>query len=192
MQRLPIGIQTFKEIRKNNYIYIDKTKEAYELINNYKYSFLSRPRRFGKSLFLDTLRNIFEGNRELFKGLYIYDKWEFEKYPVIKIDWSGDFKTLESTKKRALFLLERNQKALDIECRMDDEPSNCFARLIQEAYEKYQKSVVILIDEYDKPMLDNIENPQRARENRDFLRSFYVQLKANDESLCILNRYKQI
>jgi hypothetical protein len=86
MKKLPIGVQTFSEIREDNYIYIDKTKEAYELIDNYKYSFLSRPRRFGKSLFLDTLHNIFEGNKDLFEGLYIYDKWNWDdKYPVIKL-----------------------------------------------------------------------------------------------------------
>ena len=179
--RLPIGIQTFREIREDKYIYIDKTKEAYDLINSYKYSFLSRPRRFGKSLFLDTLRNIFEGNKELFKELYIYDKWDFEKYPVIKISWGGDFKTLESTKKAAMFMLEQNQERLGIECKLDDEPSICLARLIQEAYKKYQKKVVVLIDEYDKPILDNLDNKTRAIENRDFLRGMYVQLKENDE-----------
>ena len=179
--KLPIGIQTFREIREENYIYIDKTKEAYELINSYKYSFLSRPRRFGKSLFLDTLRNIFEGNKELFEGLYIYDKWEFERYPVIKIDWAGNFKTLEETKKVAAFILENNQKKLKIECKNEDSISTCFARLIQEAYEKYNQKVVILIDEYDKPILDNLDNPDRAIENRDFLRALYIQLKANDE-----------
>ncbi len=84
MKKLPIGIQTFSQIREENYIYIDKTKEAFDLITNYKYAFLSRPRRFGKSLFLDTLRNIFEGNKEFFEGLYIYDKWDWsKKYPVI-------------------------------------------------------------------------------------------------------------
>jgi len=77
MKKLPIGIQTFSEIRKNNYLYVDKTEEAYKLIDSYKYSFLSRPRRFGKSLFLDTLKNIFEGKKELFEGLWIYDKWNF-------------------------------------------------------------------------------------------------------------------
>jgi CRISPR/Cas system-associated endonuclease/helicase Cas3 len=84
--KLPIGIQTFREIREDNYIYVDKTKYALNLIENYKYVFLSRPRRFGKSLFLDTLRNIFEGNKEVFKGLYIYKNYDFQKYPVIKID----------------------------------------------------------------------------------------------------------
>ena len=181
MQKLPIGIQTFSQIVKNNYIYIDKTKEAYELIDGAgKYFFLSRPRRFGKSLFIDTLKEIFEGNKELFKGLYIYDKYDFEKYPVIKIDWAGDFKTLDSTYEVAYKILEDNQKRLGIDCPRDDSPSICFNRLIQETYEKYQKPVVILIDEYDKPILDNIENTKRALENRDFLRSFYVMMKSND------------
>ncbi len=168
MRKLPIGIQSFRKLRENNYIYIDKTKEALELIEgNGSYFFLSRPRRFGKSLFLDTLKNIFEGNKELFRGLYI-------------IDWSGDFKTLKSTYEVAYKILEDNQKRLQIDCPMDDSPSICFNRLIQNTYEKYKKPVVILIDEYDKPILDNIENTERALENRDFLRSFYVMMKSND------------
>ena len=180
MKKLPIGIQTFEKIIKGDYVYVDKTKEMYDLINSYSYVFLSRPRRFGKSLFVDTLQSLFEGKKELFKGLYIYDKWEFEKYPIIKIDWAGDFTKFESTQKATLFILEKNQKRLKIECKTDDNPSTCFARLIQEAYEKYQKPVVVLIDEYDKPILDNLNNPQRAMENRDFLRGIYIQLKAND------------
>jgi len=181
MQKLPIGIQTFSKIREGDYIYIDKTALALDVIQNYQYAFLSRPRRFGKSLFLDTLHNIFEGNKELFKGLAIYDKWDFDDtYPVIKISWGGDFKTLESTKTRTIQILKDNQKRLDIECEFDSHPSGCFAELIQKSYQKYQKPVVVLIDEYDKPILDNLENPQRALENRDFLRSFYVMLKEND------------
>jgi len=181
MRKLPIGIQTFKEIREGNYLYIDKTKEAFDLINSYKYSFLSRPRRFGKSLFLDTLHNLFEGKKELFSKLYIYDKWDFnDTYPVIKIDWAGDFKTLTSTKNRALQILKANQEKLDIKCEFKDDPSGCLDELIRKSYQKYKKKVVILIDEYDKPILDNLENPKRAIENRDFLRGFYVQLKAND------------
>ena len=83
MKKLPIGISTFQKIRSDNYIYIDKTKEALDLINEGTYYFLSRPRRFGKSLFLDTLKNIFEGNKELFENLYIYDKYDFKSYPLI-------------------------------------------------------------------------------------------------------------
>jgi hypothetical protein len=181
MQKLPIGIQTFSEIREQNYFYIDKTELALNLIENNKYSFLSRPRRFGKSLFLDTLHNIFEGKKEYFKGLAIEDKWDFEDvYPVIKIDWAGDFKTLESTNKVALKILQENQERLEIECDEDNSPSDCFRDLIRKSYQKYNKPVVILIDEYDKPILDNLEDTKRALENRDFLRSFYVMMKAND------------
>ncbi len=90
MKKLPIGIQTFSDIIKENHTYVDKTQIAYNLIDRGKYYFLSRPRRFGKSLFLDTLKNIFEGNKELFKGLYIYDKWDFNiTYPVIKISFGA-------------------------------------------------------------------------------------------------------
>ena len=181
MQKLPIGIQTFKDIQTQNYLYIDKTEIALELIENFRYVFLSRPRRFGKSLFLDTLHNIFEGNKNLFEGLDIYDRWDFDDtYPVIRIDWSGNFKTLESTKGVAKKILEENQHRLGVECATDMATDMCFRELIQKAYEKYQKPVVILIDEYDKPILDNIEDIQRAHENRDFLRGIYVQLKAND------------
>ena len=85
LKKLPIGISTFSKIIDQDYLYIDKTKEAYELITHYQYAFLSRPRRFGKSLFIDTLQEIFEGNKKLFEGLYIDDKWDFDdKYPVIK------------------------------------------------------------------------------------------------------------
>ena len=180
LKKLPIGIQTFSIIKEEDYLYIDKTQYALNLIENYKYVFLARPRRFGKSLFLDTLAEIFSGNKELFKGLYIYDKYNFEKYPIIKIDWAGNFKTLKSTEKVTKNILKINQKKLQIFCQ-DDDINICFQELIQATYEKYQKKVVILIDEYDKPILDNLDNTQRAIENRDFLRGFYIQLKANDQ-----------
>jgi len=183
MKKLPIGIQTFREIRENNYIYIDKTKEALNLINNYKYVFLSRPRRFGKSLFLDTLREIFKGNKELFKGLYIYDKYDFKPHPVIKISWAGDFKTLESTKEVALNVFRENQESLEIECQNKETPSVCFRELIRKSYNKYKEKVVILIDEYDKPILDNLEreNLDVAKQNREFLRGLYTVIKDSDE-----------
>jgi hypothetical protein len=181
LKKLPIGIQTFRKIIDGNYLYIDKTQLALNIIEEYQYVFLSRPRRFGKSLFLDTLHNIFEGNKELFEGLDIYDKYNWEEsYPVIKIDWAGDFKTLESTKHVAYRIFKDNQKRLKIDCEFPDNPSDCFNQLIKESYEKYQKPVVVLIDEYDKPILDNMDNITRANENRDFLRGIYIQLKAND------------
>ena len=114
MKKLPIGIQTFSNIINENYFYIDKTDEVLEVINDSKYIFLSRPRRFGKSLFLDTLRCAYEGRKELFKGLYLYDKYEFKKHPVIMIDFFGDLRSGESLKKTILGMLKSNQEKLKV------------------------------------------------------------------------------
>jgi len=171
MKKLPIGIQTFNEIRKENYLYIDKTEIAYNLINSYKYSFLSRPRRFGKSLFLDTLKNLFEGKKELFKGLFIYDKWNWEeKYPVIKISLDGKLRNIKDLETRLKETLKDNQENLGIKCEEELDLVICFERLIKEAYKKYNKPVVILIDEYDKPILDVIEEPLQAKEHREYIK----------------------
>jgi hypothetical protein len=184
MKKLPIGIQTFSEIIEENYIYIDKTKLAIELVNNHKFVFLSRPRRFGKSLFVDTLQELFEGNKPLFKNLYAYNNWNFEKkYPVIKISWSGDFRTLDSTKIQAYDVLKRNQKRLGIECELPHNPSSCLRELIKKSYEKYNQKVVVLIDEYDKPILDNIDNLEVAKETKEFIKGFYSVLKDSDRYL---------
>ena len=181
LKKLPIGIQTFEKIIDGDYLYIDKTSLALSLIESYQYVFLSRPRRFGKSLFLDTLQEIFEGNKELFKDLYIYDKYDFDSYPVIKISWGGDeFSSLESMDIASKDQLRDNQKRLGISCDTTLPPHLCLKHLIINAYEKYQKPVVVLIDEYDKPILNNISNIEVANQMRDFLRSFYSQLKEND------------
>lgn len=181
MKKLPIGISSFREIIEGGYVYIDKTKEAYELIEDYKYVFLARPRRFGKSLFLDTLKEIFEGNRELFKGLYIYDKWNFDKkYPVIKISWAGNFQTLKKLENRAYEVFKDNQKRLGIKCENKEDMASCFDELIKLSYEKYNQKVVILIDEYDKPILDVIDNQEQAKANREYLRGLYSIIKDND------------
>ena len=185
LKKLPLGIQTFSEIIKENYLYIDKTDIAYTLINNYKYSFLSRPRRFGKSLFLDTLKNIFQGNKELFEGLYIYDKWDWDKkYPVIEISWAGSsFANMALLEEKAKTELKENQKKLGVECDTTLSPFGCFDDLIKTTYEKYQMPVVVLIDEYDKPILNVVENLPQAKENREFIKGFYEVLKDNDEYL---------
>ncbi len=95
MKKLPIGISDFKELITNNYIYVDKTKYIYDILNSSKYIFLSRPRRFGKSLLLSTIRYIYEGKKELFKGLYIEEKWDWnENYPVVRIDFAKDIRTI--------------------------------------------------------------------------------------------------
>ena len=186
LKKLPIGISTLRTIIEEDYLYIDKTKIALDLINgDGAYYFLSRPRRFGKSLFLDTLRTIFDTNdsdKEVFKGLYIYDKYIFEKYPIIRISFNnGDFSSKESFHKRVHTILDDNQEDLDIKCPKGYDSSDCFGRLIREAYKKYNKKVVILVDEYDKPILDNIDNKEIATIIRDELRNFYSVIKGADE-----------
>ncbi len=184
MKKLPVGIQTFSKVIEGDYLYIDKTEIARSLIDSFQYVFLSRPRRFGKSLFLDTLKNIFEGNRELFRGLLIEEQWNWEvKYPLIKISFSGGIHSRETLRKNLFYILNGNQKRLDIHCDEKEDPNQCFAELIEKAYEKYHQKVVILIDEYDKPILDNIENIPEALVVRNGMRDFYTKIKENDEYL---------
>ena len=182
MKKLPIGINTLSEIINNDYLYIDKSKDIYNLINSGKYFFISRPRRFGKSLLVSTLKEIFLGNKELFKGLYIYDKIDWEKYPVIHIDLSMVVysKTTEKFEQSLLKILQNiaNKYKLKIE---SNHPTDGFAELIQKL-SKINK-VVILIDEYDKPIIDHITNIKKAKENREILRQFYTIIKASDEYL---------
>ncbi len=186
LKKLPIGISTLKTIIEEDYLYVDKTDIAQQLIENGQYYFLSRPRRFGKSLFLDTLRTIFEtdeSDKELFKGLHIYENgYEFKKHPVIRISFNdGDFTTTETFKQSIYEILDKNQRDLDVKCPKDFSSSGCFKRLIEEAYKKYNKKVVILVDEYDKPILDNIDNKIEATKRRDELKNFYSVIKGSDE-----------
>ncbi len=175
--KLPIGISTFREIREG-YLYADKTAYILELIKNHKYAFLSRPRRFGKSLLCDTLKELFDGNRELFKGLYIGDRYKFKKYPVIKISFGG-IKSLRDLKRYLLYQLELAQEALGIKCKYKDNVL-CFSELIKKGAKKYEEKTVILIDEYDKPILDNVENIDAAVQIREYLKRFYTEIKEND------------
>jgi len=185
LQKLPIGIETFSKIRESDYLYVDKTTIALDLINSYEYAFLSRPRRFGKSLFLDTLKNIFEGNKKYFKGLLIEDKWNWEvSYPVIHISFAkGKIESRADLEKRWEEILQDNEKRLNIKCHSDIYDRRCFDTLIQECHKKYNQKVVILVDEYDKPILDNIENPEIAKSIRDGLVNFYSVIKGSDALL---------
>ena len=184
MKRLPIGIQTFSEIITGDYVYADKTRFIYDLITGAKYYFLSRPRRFGKSLLLDTVAEVFKGNKELFKGLWIYDSdYGFEKHPVIRLDMSNIQNEMSEILKNSL-LEELNDRirreGLSIS---DTEPGAVFKRLIEHLHEKYEQRVVVLIDEYDKPILDHIGEPQIAEANRQVIRGFYGILKSMDQHL---------
>ncbi len=164
---------------QEGYIYIDKTKHIYELIQG-KYYFLSRPRRFGKSLLISTLKEIFSGNQALFQGLWIYDQINWEKHPIIHLDFS----IIENSKGRVEFekslsyYLDKSAKDYGL---VLDEIGNKqkLVDLVEKIYQKYGK-VVILIDEYDKPIIDNIENFAKAKENKEILASFYEVIKAVD------------
>jgi len=174
MKKLPLAITTFEKIRdkQQDYIYIDKTDIAYQLINRGEYYFLSRPRRFGKSLFIDTLSDLFQGKKELFKDLAVYNKWDWDiHYPVINISLNtGDFSSKEGIESRILQILDINKENLNVICSQPRDIPHCFTELIANIYQKYQQKVVILIDEYDKPILDNITNKEAALTAREFLK----------------------
>jgi hypothetical protein len=180
-KKLPIGIQTFAKIREEHCYYVDKTPLILKLVSEGSHYFLSRPRRFGKSLLIDTIGELFAGNQTLFEGLFIDDKWDWEvKYPVIRISFGGGVienrADLEDTIQD---LLDVNQKSLKIDCG-ERSHRNCFKELIRTAHEKTGQRVVILVDEYDKPILDNLLKPDIAREIRDGLRNFYSVIKDSD------------
>jgi hypothetical protein len=183
-KKLPIGIQTFSEIRETDCYYIDKTPIILNLINSGKYYFLSRPRRFGKSLLIDTIAELFEANAPLFKGLYAENHWDWSTTaPVLRFSFGGgQIKDRQDLDDHIMYLLHQNQQRLGIECSNEwrGHISNRFADLIQKAHTQLGKKVVILIDEYDKPILDNITHPELARAMRDGLRNFYSVIKDSD------------
>ncbi len=184
MKRLPIGISDFRELIKGNYVYVDKTKYIYELVSSSKYVFLSRPRRFGKSLLLSTIEYLYESKRELFNGLYIENKWNWdEKYPVIRVDFSVDIREYKGVYNRIEDELEINYKKYKIKEDKKKDGIRRFRKLIMDLSEKYNKQVVVLIDEYDKPILDLIEDKKQAEEVRKILKEFYSVLKGLDKYL---------
>ena len=184
LKALPIGKSSFREIIEGNYAYVDKTEYALSMILQRGYYFISRPRRFGKSLFLDTLATIFSGDKALFEGLYIYERYDFPKHPVIKISLNdGSFKSLEQLQQNLFEILQFNQRQLGVDCDHTLSLSGCFRELIHQAHKTYQAKVVVLVDEYDKPILDNIENTQLAQALRDELKGFYSVIKGADAYL---------
>ena len=185
MKRLPIGITTLQSIKKDNCYYVDKTHFVKKLVDNGKYFFLSRPRRFGKSLFVDTLKQAFLGNKELFEGLYLEKNWDWSiKYPVIHIDFgSGVVADAENLKRRIVITLERHEEILGVSCKYKDNYRDFFDELIYRTYKTYNTPLVVLVDEYDKPILDRIENTQKAIEIREVLKDFYSVLKTAEPYL---------
>ena len=181
-RRLPIGIQTFREVRDENCYYVDKTDYIRRLLDEGKHYFLSRPRRFGKSLFLDTLKELFEGNEPLFAGLHIRDHWDWSvRHPVLRLDFSsGTYQGADDLQKEVAAQLNTLEDEAEIVPRDDDTASARFRRLMKVLHERSGQRVAVLVDEYDKPILDALEVPEVARANRDFLRGLYSTVKFAD------------
>jgi len=181
-RRLPIGIQTFAKIREDDHYYVDKTGFIRQLTDQGSHYFLSRPRRFGKSLLLDTLGELFAGNEPLFRGLAIHPHWDWgTRFPVIRFSFGGGMvRDAEELDRRVLDLLHRNQRALGLTCRDTADAVSCFAELLEGAHAATGQRVVVLVDEYDKPILDHLTDPATARTMRDGLRNLYSVIKDND------------
>jgi hypothetical protein len=187
-RKLPIGIQNLREIIEEGHYYVDKSGIAVRLVNEGKYYFLSRPRRFGKSLFLDTLRELFEGNAPLFKGLAAEQQWDWsKKYPVIRISFgNGVLQTRAELNENIRELLRVNRQTLGLPLPAGLPESNLsgnFADLIAQAHQSSGQRAVVLVDEYDKPILDNIEHSAAAIEMREGLKNLYSVMKGSDEHL---------
>ncbi|MBU1725143.1 MAG: ATP-binding protein [Gammaproteobacteria bacterium] len=184
MKKLPIGISTLADFIADGYVYVDKTLYVQMLTETGKYYFLSRPRRFGKSLLVDTLHQLFAGNEPLFRGLHIHPHWDWTvQFPIIRISFgSGQLANRAELDEKISELLRINQRSLGIHCE-EKSLSGCFAELIRNAKDKYGRNVVILVDEYDKPVLDNISDSSVAAEMRNGLRNFYSVIKDNDASI---------
>ncbi len=179
---LPIGIQSFAKIRSENCLYVDKTDLAVDLIKRYSCVFLSRPRRFGKSLLVDTLAHLFSGEQKLFQGLAAEKKHDWSKrHPVIRFSFGiGEFRNQADLKESIADQLTENEERLGITNNQARLNSSRFSLLIRKSFEKYGEQAVILVDEYDKPILDNIDNLEMAQIAREELKALYSVIKDSD------------
>jgi len=183
MKKLPLAKSSFTKIIEEGYIYVDKTKEIYDMIEYSSYVFLSRPRRFGKSLLISTMEALFQGKKELFKGLWIEDKIEWKEYPVIRIDFGRlNYNSLEDFEEEMSVIMEGYAEKYGVSL-----PSRHYAskmnNLILRIYRKTGKEVVVLIDEYDAPIARNITDLTIAEKYQNSLRDFYSILKASNNEL---------
>lgn len=185
-RKYPIGIQTFSEIRKGGYVYIDKTDLVWNLAHDAKYIFLSRPRRFGKSLLTTTLDSYFQGRKDLFEGLKIMAlEKEWESYPVIHLDLSVTKAetTVEGLRNVLLRLLEPFKAIYGESGEYETSPGGQFSGIIHRAFVKTGKQVAVIIDEYDAPLLDKLHDKELLEQFRNVMQEFYVQLKANEAKI---------
>ncbi len=185
MKKLPIDVSTFKTLISQNYLYIDKTKLIYDIfLKEGRYFFLSRPRRFGKSLLISTLQEIFAGNRFFFENLWISKEnaYRWEKHPVIHLNFSAlDIETSQELKISLSWTLETIADSHQIDISQAPSPGKKLELLVRRLAER--NSVVILIDEYDYPLINNLDNSKIAEANRKVLKNFFSVVKSLDEHL---------
>ena len=184
LKQLPVGIQTFEKIITNDCLYIDKTEYIWNMIHLSNYIFLSRPRRFGKSLLISTLQAYFEGRKDLFKGLAIEQREkEWTEYPVLRISMaSGKHMEKDQLERYLLYILEENEKRFGLSSDLTD-PNTRLKKLIADVYTQTGRKVVILIDEYDAPLLDVVHEETTLPVLRNVMRNFYSPLKDSDPYL---------
>ena len=186
-RRLPIGVQSFRRLREDGCRYVDKTPHIERLVGGGDRYFLSRPRRFGKSLLLDTIAELFRGSEELFRGLAVHDRWDWSvRRPVLKLDFArGDFSSTDRLRGTVMNRLADASARAGVPA-SHDMASDRLAALLEALRDRAGRRVVVLVDEYDKPILDNLESPEVARANRDFLSGLYGTFKACDEHIRFL------
>ena len=186
-RRYPIGIQNFEDLRNNDCVYVDKTDIIYRLTHTDKIYFLSRPRRFGKSLLVSTLEAYFQGKKHLFEGLAMERlETEWTEYPVLHMDFSGSkYLSVKPLNTNVNVQLNRWEELYG-KGKNEDTISSRFEGIIRRAYEKTGKQVVILVDEYDAPLLDSNSNPELQKQLRDIVRDFFSPLKKNGQYLRFL------
>lgn len=193
VRKMPVGTQSFQILQENDFVYIDKTRYIYQLVSQSRVYFLSRPRRFGKSLLLSTLAAYFQGKRELFKGLYLEEAEEelakqegreaWMQYPVLYLDLNAkNYENEEALIERLSLNLQQWEEEFNLE-RISKAPEERFTYIIRRAYEKTGQQIVVLIDEYDKPLLDTINKPKLNTVYRDTLGAFYSVIKSCDQYL---------
>ncbi len=182
-RQLPIGIQSFRRIREQDCYYVDKTPHIRRLVDMGDFYFLSRPRRFGKSLLVDTLRELFEGSEPLFRGLGIHGHWDWSvRHPVVRLSFDGNYSEPGGLEGDIIEQLESIERHHDLSpARTSDTGSRRLRNILDRLHDATGQRVVVLVDEYDKPVLDVIDNPELARANRDYLRGFYGIIKGSAE-----------